>query len=110
MIYSQWRPDGGYDYYETRARRALGTDLPTPRLFGLSPIGIASTDIGRPLPLGARKVGSGPLARGQVVGMSSLSGLGLGALSGSTLGDLGLLTAAVLFGWWLHGALMKDLG
>lgn len=105
MIFSQWKPDGGYDYYATNARRALGSDLPTPRLPSVSEIGVASTDIGRPMPSGAKRVGSGPLARGQVVPMASASGLG--ALS-SAASDIVLLAVAAAFGWWLRGALYRE--
>jgi hypothetical protein len=106
MIYSRWKPDGGYEYYATTERRALGTDLPTPRLAGLSPIGVASTDIGRSLPAGARPAGAGPLAKGQVIPMASPSTLGTVSASAT---DLALLTLAALFGWWVRGALAKEL-
>ena len=55
MIYSKWIPDrGGSAYYETSERRGLGDDLPVPQLRNTSGIGVASTDIGRALPLGAK--------------------------------------------------------
>lgn len=77
MIYSRWRPDkGGYDYYETAERRGMGDDLPVPRLQARSPIGVASTSIGR-VPNGPVKaVGSGELARGSIMPLdrSGLSG------------------------------------
>ncbi len=77
MIYSSWVPDkGGYAYYETSERLGLSDDLSVPRLRQVSPIGVASTSIGRPLPPGAKPVGYGPLARGSVVPLdrSGLSG------------------------------------
>ncbi len=81
MIFSRWRPDtGGYDYFDSPSTRyGLGDDLPVPRLPNSSRLGAASTDSGRPLPLDARHVGSGPLPRGMVTVMdkSSLSGLGI---------------------------------
>lgn len=107
MIYSQWVPDkGGYVYYETSERRGLGDDLPAPRLRRHSEIGVASTEVGRPLPLGAKIIGYGPLARGCVVPMdrSVLSGLG------STQRDLpmaafyGVLALVSAFGGaWIAG-------
>lgn len=83
MRYSKWLPDrGGYAYYESSQRLGLGDDLPVPRLSQSSPIGVASTEIGRPLPLGAKLVGYGPLPQGSIVPLdrSGLGGLGLGAV------------------------------
>ena len=79
MIYSRWRPDtGGYDYFESPERFALGGDLPVPRLFATNAIGVASVDVGRTPPSRARAVGSGAVARGLVMPVSrvGLSGLG----------------------------------
>ena len=81
MIFSRWRPDtGGYDYLDSPSTRyGLGDDLPVPRLTNTTNLGVASTDIGRPIPSDAKLVGSGPLARGMVAPMnkSGLMGLGL---------------------------------
>lgn len=67
MIYSKWRPDrGGYDYFQAAERRGLGDDLPTPRLRPVGPIGVPSTSAGRPIPSGARRTGSGAIARGVI--------------------------------------------
>jgi len=88
MIYSSWIPDkGGYAYYETQERLGLSDDLSVPRLRQTSPIGVASTSIGRPLPPGAKLVGQGPLARGSIVPLdrSGLSG------SAGTTGQTALL-------------------
>lgn len=106
MVYSRWRPSGGFDYYATGESRPIGVDLPTPRFSQVSPIGVPSTEIGRSLPAAARHVGAGPLARGQVAPMQPVSGLG--ALSiGMT--ELGLFAIATLFGWWLRGALAREM-
>lgn len=61
MIYSVWRPElRQYDYYEDGVQTAA---FPTPRhLSGR----IAADAAGWPLPGGARKVGAGPVVRGQV--------------------------------------------
>ena len=99
MIFSRWKADGGYDYFATTARKALGTDLPTPRLPQTSPIGVASTDIGRPMPAGARYIGTGELARGRVVGMS-LSGMGTTNMS--TV-EIAALLGFFAIGWALRG-------
>jgi hypothetical protein len=109
LIYSQWLPDrGGYAHYETSERRGLGDDLPTPRLHQVSAIGVASTDIGRPLPLGAKIVGYGPLAQGSVVPMDrrGLSGIDLNDPLWLAYVGLGLVAAGVGFalGSRLRGA------
>jgi len=78
MLYSKWLPDrGGYAYYESSERRGLSDDLPVPRLDTVSSIGAASTEIGRSVPLGAKLVGYGPLAKGSVAPLdrSGLSGI-----------------------------------
>lgn len=109
MLYSKWIPDrGGYAYYETAERRGLGDDLPIPRLQPVTSIGVASTDIGRAMPLGAKLVGYGPLARGSVAPLdrSGLSG-SLGALSfRSPLVLLGLAAGSAALGVFL----MRKLG
>jgi hypothetical protein len=95
--YSRWQPDrGGYAYYESTERLGLSDDLPVPQLRGSSPIGVASTSVGRPLPLGAKIVGYGPLPQGSIVPMdtSGLSGLSLGEVSAPQM----LLLAACFAG------------
>lgn len=109
MIYSRWRPDGGYDYYSTAERRGLGDDLPVPQLRAVSPIGVPSTDIGRALPSSARLVGRGALARGSVAPLDRAGLSGFGAFNAS-VGDFGLLIMAALFGFWLRGQLARELG
>lgn len=101
MIFSRWRPDtGGYDYLDSPSTRfGLGDDLPVPRLPKTSPLGTASTDIGRPIPDDAKVMGSGPIARGMIAPMnkSGLQGLdtasapvkfGVAVLAGIGLGFL----------------------
>jgi hypothetical protein len=85
MLYSEWLPDrGGYRVLEVPERRGLGDDLPVPKLKQVSPIGVASTDAGRPLPLGAKIVGYGPVAKGSVVPLDR-SGLSGAASSGGNV-------------------------
>ncbi len=71
MIFSRFRPDtGGYDYFDSPSTRfGLGDDLPVPRLPQTHALGVCSTDIGRALPLDARPIGSGPIARGMIAPM-----------------------------------------
>ncbi len=85
MIFSRWQPTtGGYDYYDSQSTRfGLGDDLPVPRFQTMKALGLSigcSTDIGRSLPAGATKVGSGPLARGMVAPMDLASIKGIGAI------------------------------
>jgi hypothetical protein len=107
VIYSRWRADGGYDYYQTDARHGLGDDLPTPGLVAVNAIGVPSTTAGRTMPASARWVGRGAIARGQVAPLDR-TGIGLGAFTPS-VGDLGFLVMAALFGWWLRGQLQQEL-
>jgi hypothetical protein len=92
MIYSRWRPTGGYDYFQTSGVMLAGDDLPVPRFPGNSGnIGVASIDAGRSIPSEARHVGSGPLPRGVVAGadLSMLSGA-----EGATMSVLGVVLCA----------------
>ena len=97
MLYSKWIPDrGGYAYYETSERRGISDDLPIPRLNTVSSIGAASTEIGRSVPLGAKIVGYGPLAKGSVAPLdrSGLSGiLGSGATNLILIVAVGIASA-----------------
>lgn len=100
MIYSRWRPGtGGYDYFSTKEQRGLGDDLPVPSLGLGSRIGVASTSAGRPIPRGARRAGSGPIARGVIAPLDT-SGLALAGFNVS-IGGIGSMFLAGLFGWWL---------
>ncbi len=83
MIYSKWLPDrGGYQYYDVPERRGIGDDLPIPRLTQVSPIGVASTSIGRTPPLAGKIVGFGPLAKGCIM---PLDKSGLAGVAGSSV-------------------------
>jgi hypothetical protein len=65
MIYSRWRPDeGGYDYFAVDLTQNINDDLPAPELESATKIGVPSIEAGRPIPAGARKVGSGDEALG----------------------------------------------
>jgi len=65
MIYSRWRPDeGGYDYFAVDLSQNINDDLPAPELESATKIGVPSIEAGRPIPSGARKVGSGDEALG----------------------------------------------
>ena len=68
MIYSRWRPEGGYDYFETPERLPIGDDPPA---IGIpSPaggIGTPAQECGYPVPRGARPAGSGTIPRGLIM-------------------------------------------
>lgn len=71
MIYSRWRSSqGGYDYFENSEMKGIGDDFSSPVLRQVSPIGVASLDAGRALPMNAKYVGSGLEARGSIVPIS----------------------------------------
>lgn len=96
VIYSKWLPDrGGYAYYESAERLGLGDDLPAPFLKNVSDLGVASTHSGRPLPLGAKFIGYGKLARGSIVPFDrmSLSGITIEPTSLVFLTALGVAAA-----------------
>lgn len=102
MIYSRWRPDrGGYDYFESTERRPLGDDLPVPRLLPMGALGVASTDIGRRVPAGARYVGSGELARGSITPLSR-SGLSGVVTFFQSIPTWLVFTGGVTLGWLLR--------
>lgn len=96
MKYSRWRPDtGGYDYFEAADRFGLGDDLPVPKLFGGTDIGVASTDIGRNPSSGTRPAGSGRTPQGSIM---PLSRAGLSGIPGGALADvlfIGAMAAVV---------------
>jgi hypothetical protein len=102
MIFSRWRPDrGGYDYFDSPSTRfGLGDDLPVPRLQDTTAIGVASTDIGRPLPSDAASVGSGDLPRGMIAPMDR-SGLGAIDWTTSSVKVTVGLAAALAIGYFI---------
>lgn len=81
MIYSVWNQAAGhYDHYEDNAPDDRA-NAPAPRHLGRSDtLGLTPEEAAWPLPLGARKVGSGPTAMGRIARLrgtstaSSLSG------------------------------------
>lgn len=97
MIYSSWRPDkGGYNYFETAERRGYGDDLPVPRLRPRSPIGVASTSIGRTPKGPLQPAGSGALAKGCILPLdrSNLKGLS-GPEGGNGMSVLGIVAGVI---------------
>lgn len=81
MIFSQWKPDGGYVYYESQVRHPIGDDIPTKLPAEISGIGVPSQDVGVPLPSDAVMVGEGDEPEGLITPMSRQ---GYQTLSGTT--------------------------
>lgn len=83
MIYSCFDPQTGhYRYFEDSLLAPVNGDLPVPNYLKSrsTKLGVPSLEAGRPLPRGAKRVGSGLAARGMVVEC--------GAGNGQALGDL----------------------
>ena len=79
MLYSCFNAASAeYDYFEDDTKVAINADLPVPRLPKPTPLGVASIQAARPMPAGARYVGSGWAARGVVVSCERRGGKGLG--------------------------------
>lgn len=97
MIYSRWNYKlGGYDYFQTSEQHGIGDDYSAPLLSQSSPIGVASVDAGRPLPISAKFVGTGKEARGLLTPVSRSV---LGAIQ-SVLPKETLFFAAGLLTMW----------
>jgi len=101
MIYSCFNAQRGlYDYFETSEQLMINADLPIPNLPSMAgKIGVPAMEAGRPLPMGARRVGSGWTARGMV---SSCKPAGLGELAAASSPVVKVLLVAGLAGaLWL---------
>lgn len=89
QIFSVPRLSGGYDYYKAPPGTTppLGNDYPVPNVAHANPIGISSLHVGREMPPGCVKVGSGERAIGSVTAMPGAGGSipGLGSLGEFTL-------------------------
>lgn len=80
MIFSVWRPDGGYDYFESPQRHGLGDDLPDIKMpSSVNGLGVPAQDIGRPVPRDAVAKGSGTEPKGVMAPMSRPM-IGIGSL------------------------------
>lgn len=70
MIYAQWRPEGGFDLYESNRVHPIGDDLPSIDMPAPSGgIGVPAQDVGQPLPSDARFVGTSDQPQGIMVPM-----------------------------------------
>lgn len=79
MIYSVWNSGARqYDYYQTSQPSPVHAGAPR-HVAKSSPLGATVDDALYPLPPGATRIGSGPIAKGKVA-----------RASGTALGDLGV--------------------
>lgn len=107
MIYSLWNPvDNRYSYFSApKERRGSGDDLPTPVLPKGTDIGVASTEAGRPIPAGAKAVGTGAMAKGVVAPMDRtglLSGIPGAEYLGGATGYLLAFAVGLVGGFFAH--------
>lgn len=65
----------GYDYFETVSDNVTHAPVP-PKAKDPSSLGATADQAAWPLPSGARKVGSGPVARGRIASSARSVGLG----------------------------------
>jgi len=100
LIYSVHNAVTGlFDYFEGGPDTPINDDLPTPQLRA-GRLGVAATDAARPLPPGARRVGSGSLPVGSI--SSGKPGLWKGTSKGTTpSGIAGLGEFALSQGAWV---------
>lgn len=110
-VFSVPRGEGGFDYYESPAGSTpvWNADWPKPNVKHPNGVGVAAVHIGRDLPRGARKVGSGHVAIGSVTAMPGAGGtlpgieaLGARSLSAGSSG-VGFVDTSELWEnamWW----------
>jgi hypothetical protein len=111
-LYSVPRPDGGFDYYRAPegSRPPQNDDFPAPTVAHPNDLGVSSLTMGRPLPPGSVRVGSGSEAKGSITPMPGVradgplvSGLGaaLGAVGSGEASPqaqaIAVVAAAALF-------------
>ncbi len=106
-MYSVWnQPAGLFDYYEdSRTQEAL--NAPVPKHVGNRTLGLTIDQAAWPLPVDARKVGSGDVAIGRVASRGSAPALGdvLGTSSPMVKAGLLLAAAALAYKYVLKGRL-----
>lgn len=97
MMYSVWNQGlGAYDYFEDSSRQEV-LNTPAPTHIRSRTMGTAVQAAAWPLPVGAKKVGSGPQAIGRVA--SRRSAPGLGDVVDEPVLKAGLLLGAAYLGW-----------
>jgi hypothetical protein len=100
MIYSRFNDQTAvYEVFEDSSTHALNGDLPVPQLGAMAgKIGVPATEAGRPLPTGARRVGTSWKAKGMVVRAGSGS---LGSIDKSQLGKIVMPVLIIGTGIWM---------
>lgn len=103
--YSTWDPvTGKWEYWEGKRDFPLGDDLPTRRYVPINDLGVPSSQVGQPLPSGARRVGTGDVPRGVVAPFSGVSAFGALRLwavpSWAWFGMGAALGVGVGYYWW----------
>lgn len=105
MIYSVWNQGARqYDYYESpEVQQELNT--PMPNHIRQKELGATVDQASWPLPISARKVGSGEFAKGRVASRNGGAGAPLGAINmdTNTVAMMGFGLAAFLL--WRSGFL-----
>ena len=107
MIFSVWNPDGGYDYFESKQRHGIGDDLPDISMPAPSGgLGVPAQDVGRRVPMGAKRVGRGSIPKGVIAPMDrsqvrGLSGTALAGFGGDSVFSLFIAGALVWVGYEL---------
>lgn len=98
MIYSIWNQGQGvYDYYSAGGPQETA-NAPKPSHLKQSKLGLTPAQASWPLPVGAKKIGSGEFARGRVASSSSRA---LGSFGIDDLFDYRvLLIGAAAYLWW----------
>lgn len=97
MLYSVWNQGaGGFDYYEAPGVEGK-VNVPKPTHLRSRTLGSTPTQAAWPLPAGARKVGSGEVARGRVAAIGG--GLSLSGVEDSSMLTIGLLLLSGLLLW-----------
>jgi len=106
--YSAFRADvGDYDVFECAAeRRGLADDMPLVKLNRRSPIGVASTSIGRMAPGRTTLLGRSQVPQGSIMPLSrdGLVALGDSGWALSSLPWWGWALGGIAAGWYLKGA------
>ena len=100
MIYSRFNDQTAvYEVFEDTSTHALNGDLPVPQLgSNAGKVGVPATEAGRPLPGGARRVGTSWKAKGLVVRSRAA---GLGTMDRAAVGKVVVPLAIIGTGIWM---------
>lgn len=103
MRYSVWNQGARqYDYYETPEVQ-LGANTPSPKHIRAQDLGVPIDHASWPLPISAKKIGSGAMPQGRIASRKSGRPLGMISMDSNMIGMVGLGLAAFLL--WKNGFL-----